>query len=164
MYIIFKRFYLYKTFLIFVTANDLSFWYFAYFLEKKNICLNILFIFHCRFLLVLFGDQFSGVLLHALLLSNFFRVLSLLNTSILFRDDLHITWGGREVSEVLTSLKMGMHKNVRSEKHKNVRKKCIKMSEGRGRVKKLTKIYLKLINFCTDKISQSVTSVDFCVV
>ena len=40
----------------------------------------------------------------------------------------------RGVSEVLTSLKKGMHKNVRREKHKNVRKKCIKVSEGRGRV------------------------------
>ena len=29
----------------------------------------------------------------------------------------------RGVSEVLTSLKKGMHKNVRREKHKNVRKK-----------------------------------------
>ena len=38
------------------------------------------------------------------------------------------------VSEVFTSLKNGMHKNVRREKHKNVRMNCIKMSEGRGRV------------------------------
>ena len=52
-----------KHFLIFVTANDFGFWFFTYFLENKNICLNILFIFYCLFLLVLFGDQFSGVLL-----------------------------------------------------------------------------------------------------
>ena len=72
---------------------------------------------------------------HAFLLSNFFRVLGLLNTEILFRDDSHITWGERGVSEVLTSLKKGILKNVRREKHKNVRKKCIKMSEGRRKVK-----------------------------
>ena len=36
---------------------------------------------------------------------------------------------------MLTSLKKGIHKNVRRKKHKNVSKKCIKMSEGRERVK-----------------------------
>ena len=48
-------------------------------------------------------------------------------------------WGQRGgeggVSEVLSSLKKGMHKNVRREKHKNVRKKCLEMSEGTWRVK-----------------------------
>ena len=91
---------------------------------------------------MLFRDQFSGVLLRCFFALKLNKVLSLLNTSILFRDDLHITWGRRGVSEVLTSLKMGTHKNVGCEKHKNVRKKCMTMSEGRGRVKNWPKFTL----------------------
>ena len=46
---------------------------------------------------------------------------------------------------------------------------CIKMSEGgsmkkKGEGQKLAKIYFRWINFRLDKISRTVTSVDFCVV
>ena len=41
-------------------------------------------------------------------------------------------------------------------KHKNVRRE--------GECQKLAKIYLKGINFRMDKISRTVTSVNFCVV
>ena len=65
---------------------------------------------------------------------------------------------------MLTSLKNGMHKNVRREKHKNVRKKIHKNVRREGEGQKLAKIYLKWINFCMDTISRTVTSVGFCVV
>ena len=56
---------------------------------------------------------------------------------------------------MLTSLKKGMHKNVRREKHKNVRKKKRKnvRREGGG-WSKIGEIYLKWINFRIEKISE----------
>ena len=41
----------FQTILSLQNIFDFCFWFFTYFLEKKNICLNILFVFHCPFLL-----------------------------------------------------------------------------------------------------------------
>ena len=64
---------------------------------------------------------------------------------------------------MLTSLKKGMIKmsEGRSIKMSEKTQKDVR-SEGEGQ--KLTKINLKWINFCMDKISRTTTSIDFCVV